>query len=200
MHLSFPASEMRETGTLARFNTCLFLLFMLPLLLTNCGELSEYENQQVKEALSDSLLTTTESWDVKMEFMEKEQLKLILTGSHAVTIKNEHRNITKISGPVYIEIYNDEGEADTFVNADSAVHHPERIEFELFGNVNVVAPEGKELRSNYLKWEREKDKVSTPEFVIFITEADSIAAQGFFGNTNLTDYTLNEGGGRAVFD
>ncbi|SMO95401.1 LPS export ABC transporter periplasmic protein LptC [Gracilimonas mengyeensis] len=202
MPLSYQDSVTPETATLVHFSLrfCLLLVFTGSLIFSGCSELSEYENQQVAEALSDSLLSTTESWDVEMEFLEQGQLKLILTGSRAVTIKNEQRSVTKISGPVYIEIYNEEGEADTFVNADSAMHYPEEALFELYGNVNVKAPEGKELRSESLQWERKSDRVRTSDFVIFITDADSIAAEGFFGNTQLTNYTLNEGGGRAVIE
>ena len=180
------------------------LYCILPALLfaiaSGCGDLTEYENQQVQEALSDSLFTTTESWGVKMEILEDGKLKLKLSGSYASSIKNDNQNMTKIRGPVYIEIYDDEGKPDTYVNADSAVHHPEISEFELFGDVRVDAPEGKRLRSAYLKWERKNDRVSTPEFVIFISPPDSIAAEGFFGNSDLTNYTLNKGGGRAVID
>jgi LPS export ABC transporter protein LptC len=178
-------------------------IFILPLLLlasTACSELTEYENKQVGKALADSLFTTTESWDIRMEILEEGKLKLILEGSYAATIKNETQNLTKIKGPVYIEIFNSEGISDTFVHADSAVHHPKDSYFELFGHVRVAAPGGKKLRSDYLKWEREKDRVSTPKFVIFISPPDSIAAQGFFGNSDLTNYTLNEGGGRVIIN
>lgn len=172
----------------------------LLLLASGCGELTEYENQQVQEALSDSVFTTTESWNIDMEVLEEGLLKLRLKGSYASTLKNEHENITRISGPVYIEIFDNEGKPETIVNADSAVHQPNIMEFEMFGNVEVRAKEGKVLRSDYLKWERERDRVSTQEFVIFIAPPDSIAANGFFGNSDLTNYTLNEGGGRTVID
>ena len=175
------------------FSILLFISF-------GCGELTEYENKQVQEALSDSLFTTTESWGINMEIMEDGKLTLKLSGSYASSIKNENQNITKISGPVYMEIFDEEGKPDTFVYTDSAIHLPDKAAFEMFGNVRVNAPEGKKLRSEYLKWEREKDRVSTPEFVIFISPPDSIAAEGFFGNSDLTNYTLNEGGGRAVID
>jgi LPS export ABC transporter protein LptC len=176
------------------------LVLLLLLLFNSCGKLTEFENKQVQEALSDSLFTTTESWGINMEVLENGKLKLKLSGSYAASIKDESRNLTKISGPVYIEIFDDEGKPDTFVNADSAVHKPQDAEFELFGNVRVDAPGGKKLRSVYLKWERQRDRVSTPEFVIFISPPDSIAAQGFFGDSDLTNYTLNEGGGRAVLE
>ncbi|HBQ61904.1 MAG TPA: LPS export ABC transporter periplasmic protein LptC [Balneolaceae bacterium] len=173
---------------------------MLLLAALGCGELSEYENQQVQEALSDSLFTTTQSWDVDMEVLEQVRLKLRLQGSYATTTKNEHQNVTRISGPVYIEIYDEEGQTETIVDADSAIHRPDNMEFELFGNVEVQAKGGKILRSDYLKWQREQDRVSTTDFVIFISPPDSIAANGFYGNSDLTNYTLNEGGGRTVID
>ncbi|MEX0608974.1 MAG: LPS export ABC transporter periplasmic protein LptC [Balneolaceae bacterium] len=178
------------------------LLIVVAVGVVGCSgtELSEYENQQIEEALSDSLFTTTESWDVEMEILEEGLLKLKLRGSHAASIKNNRRNVTKIRGPVFIQIFDEQGNIDTIVDADSAIYFPNRSEFEMFGNVRVQAPEGKKLNSNYLKWERNKDRVSTPEFVIFISPPDSIAAQGFLGNTDLTNYTLNEGGGRTVIN
>lgn len=135
-----------------------------------------------------------------MEILEEEKLKLKLTGSYAASIKNENRNITKISGPVYIEIYNDEGEPDTFVDADSAVHKPEEAIFELFGNVFVRAPEEKRLWSEYLKWDRTADKISTPEFLTIVTPTDSITAIGLDGDADLSNYTLREVTGKTVVD
>lgn len=176
------------------------ILFILMFFSYGCRELTEYENKQVQEALSDSLFTTTESWGITMEIMEDGKLKLKLSGTYAASIKNQNQNITRISGPVYIEIFDEEGKPDTYVYTDSAVHLPDKSAFEMFGSVRVNAPEGKKLRSEYLKWERQKDRVSTPEFVIFISPPDSIAAEGFFGDSDLNNYTLNEGGGRAIID
>lgn len=190
---------MRETAILARFKPLLFCVLVIAFI-SSCGELSEYENKQVEEALSDSLLTLTESWGVNMQIMEEGQLKLKLKGSYAASIKTEQQNITRISGPVYIEIFNEEGQADTFVDSDSAVYKPDESIFELFGNVFVQAPEDKRLRSQYLKWERTQDRVSTPEFLIIVTPTDSVSAIGFEGETNLSNYTLREVTGETVIN
>jgi hypothetical protein len=139
-------------------------------LISACGELSEYESRQVDEALSDSLFTVTESWGVDMEIMEEEQLKLRLKGSYTASIKDDTRNIT-----------------------DEAV-------FELFGNVYVEAPQQKRLWSEYLKWDRNTDKVSTPEFLTIITPSDSISAVGLDGDADLSNYTLREVTGETIID
>ncbi len=198
MLISFPGLETQETDILVRFKPYLLLLPLFVLFC--CSELSEYDNQQIRKALGDSLKNTTEVWGVNMSIMEEGRTKLILKGSHSLNIKDEKTNIMNITGPVNIEIFNEKGILDTWVNSDSASYRPDIGLFELFGNVLVETTSGKELRSEYLKWQKDKDEVSTPEFVIFISPPDSIAANGFFGNSDLTNYTLNEGGGRAVID
>lgn len=184
---------------MARFRY-LIVCFTAALLVSACGELSEFENQQVEEALSDSLFTSTQTWGVNMELMENEQLKLKLKGSYSTTLKSDARNITKISGPVYIEIFNDSGKADTFVKSDSAVYRPDGAIFELFGNVIIDAPENKVLRSEYMKWDRFSDKVSTPEFLTIVTPSDSINAIGLEGDSDLSSYTLREVTGKTIIE
>jgi hypothetical protein len=51
-----------------------------------------------------------------------------------------------------------------------------------------------------LKWLREDDEVTTPGRVLIITKTDSIAATGFVGNTDLTNYTLTEVTGKTQFN
>lgn len=177
----------------------LFVLLGL-FLISACGELSEYESRQVDEALSDSLFTVTESWGVNMEIMEEQQLKLKLKGSYTATIKDDTRNITKISGPVYIDIFDEEGNPKTYVESDSAVYMPDESIFELYGNVYVEAPEQKRLWSEYLKWNRDTDRVSTPEFLTIITPTDSISAVGLDGDADLSNYTLREVTGETIVD
>ena len=198
MLISFPVWEMRATAILARFN----FLLVLPVLLlfSACGELSEYDNQRIHEALQDSLLATTESKEIDMTILEKGVIKLNLKASYAKSYRDENVNQTELSGPVHIQIFDDNGKIQTTVFSDSALYKPESVIFELFGHVVANTADGKSLRSEYLKWDRDMDRISTPEFVIFISPPDSIAANGFFGNTDLTDYTLNEGGGQAIIN
>ena len=194
----FPDLEMLETGILVRFSLIPGLIFALFFL--SCSKLSEFDNQQIREALADSILSTTESWDVDMNLIENGELILNLKGDYAFTIKRSDLHETRITGPVLIKIYEENGQLKSTVTCDSAVYRPDDAQFEMFRNVRVVTEDGRKLRSEYLKWERRLDRVSTPEFVIFISPPDSIAANGFFGDTDLTNYTLNEGGGQVVID
>lgn len=197
--LSFRDLVMRVTAILALFKIRSLLFAVGCMLFTvSCGELSEYENQQVDLALSDSLFSTTESWGVNMEILEEERLKLRLRGSYTASIKNETRNITKISGPVFIEIFDENGDPETEVYSDSAVYKPDESTFELFGNVEVLAPEQKRLNTEYLMWRRNEDMVNTPEPLTIVTPTDSISAIGLEGDSDLRNYTLKEVTGETV--
>jgi LPS export ABC transporter protein LptC len=189
---------MQETGILARSNS--YFLVIPLFLLFACTQLSEYDNEQIQRALGDSLLYSTESWDLDMNLFEEDQLIMNLKGNRSITFSNAEVNETRISGPVTIRIFNKDGSLKSEVTADSALYLPEDIVFEMFGNVKVETDDNKRLMSNYLKWERNDDKVSTTEFVTFISPPDSITAIGFFGNSDLTEYTLNQASGQVVID
>ncbi len=181
---------MPEIVILEPRNSFLFAVFLF-LLITQCTELTEYDNQRIKEALSDSLVTSSESKNISMDIIEDGSLMLNLKSSRALTISENRKKTTYLSGPVFISIYKADS-LDTEVSADSAVYLPAEAQFELFGDVEVISKNGRSLFSDYLKWVREEDEVSTPGNVLIITETDSIAAVGFTGNTDLTNYTLTE--------
>ena len=166
----------------------------------SCSRLSEYDTQQVNLALGDSLLNSTESWGFSMNIIEGGVLRMNMNGSYSYNIQQNGENQTRIRCPVLIYIYDELGSLESTVVCDSAYYEPDEGRFEMFENVEVATEDGKNLRSEYLLWERNIDKVSTPEFVIFISPPDSIAANGFYGNSDLTNYTLNEGGGKVVID
>lgn len=189
---------MQETVILARYSS--YLLLIPAFFLFTCTELSEYDNQQIRRALGDSLLNSTKSWGIDMNLYEEQQLIMNLRGSEALSVKGPDRSETRISGPVSITIYAEDGSIRSEVYSDSALYLPENIVFEMFGDVAVKTNDGKKLYSEYLKWERISDRVSTDQFVTFISPPDSITAVGFFGNSNLTEYTLNEASGEVVID
>ncbi len=177
----------------------LIITFCILLLIANCGELSEYDNQRIKEALGDSLITSSTSLNINMDIMEDGLLILNLKSSKAHTITEQSDKTTYLSGPVEISIFKADS-LDTEVLADSAVYIPKDAIFQLYGNVKVLSKNGKSLFSDYLRWQREKDEVDTPGNVIIITEADSIVAVGFVGDTDLTNYTLNQVTGKTQFN
>lgn len=194
----FLAWETLEIAILALLNR-IPLLILLSISWVTCTDLSEYDTERIKEALGDSLITSAASSNIKMDIIEDGALKLNLKSARALTITEDREKTTYLSGPIYISIY-ENSVLDTEVLSDSAIYFPKVAQFELFGNVEVYTSSGRKLFSDYLKWIREKDEVSTPGSVLIITESDSIAANGFIGNTSLTDYTLTSVTGKTQFN
>ncbi|MCW9706650.1 LPS export ABC transporter periplasmic protein LptC [Fodinibius salsisoli] len=177
-----------------------FLSLLLLAGLSSCGELSQEQAVQVDEALSDSLTSTTESWDVEMDIIEEKFTKMHLTGSYAATYTTKDSNATRIKGPVNIQLYDTTGQITTWASSNRAVYNADEAIFELYGDVKVRTVTDRHLESEYLKWMQSNNNITTPKFVIIRTPSDSIAGTGFEGTTDLNDYTIHEPTGQFTVD
>lgn len=167
---------------------------------TSCGEISTDQKEQIDEALSDSLTSTTESWDVDMEILEEGSKKIRLRGSYAATYSNEEQNETRIKGPVNIQVFDSLNNVKTRASSERAIYRSDEAEFELFGDVKLNTNDNRNLESEYLKWNQNEDILTTPQFVIITTPTDSIAGTGFEGTTDLVNYTIENPTGRVFYD
>ncbi len=178
--------------------------FLISLFITSvlmgCGELSEEQSKQVDEALQDSLTSTTETWDVDMDIIEEGEKKVRVQGSYAATYTTSDLNETRIKGPVTIHVYDSTGAIKTHVFSDRAVYKSDDAIFELYGDVRVDTEDNRHLESEYLEWNQDQNRISTPEFVIITTPTDSLAGTGYESTTDLTDYTIKEPKGRVIVD
>ena len=173
----------------------------LSVALISCQDLSEFDTQQIDQVLQADKIGSSESWGFRLNLMDEGRKVLDLEASYAKFVENNEESFTEISGPILITIYEEAtGELQSTITCDSALYRSSVGIFEMYYNVEINTMEEKVLRSDYLKWQRFQDRMSTPLFATFITPPDSISALGFEGNTDLSEYTLNEGGGIVVID
>lgn len=165
-----------------------------------CSELSEQETKRVKEALRDTLVSTTESWDMKLTLMEKGNRILQLKGRHSTTISRSDTQMTRIRGPVHIQIFDSTGNVSTRVWSNRAIYYSRQSFIELFGDVRVNARKNRKLRTEYLRWSQQDEKVTSPRFVTITTPNDSIAGRGFTGSVDLSDYQIREVSGQVTVE
>jgi LPS export ABC transporter protein LptC len=170
------------------------------LMAVSCSDLSQEDARKVTEALNDSLVSSTETWDLDMTLIEEGLKKVRVQGSYAATYNLPELKETQIKGPVFIDVYDSTGAVKTEVTSDRAIYRAEDAEFELFGNVQVDTRDDKHLESEYLKWNQADNNISTPEFVIIITPSDSLAGNGFEGTADLENWSLKQPKGRVVVD
>jgi LPS export ABC transporter protein LptC len=193
---------MQVIDTLEPYKTLFSFLasLLITIGLSSCGELSEEQAKQVDEALQDSLISTTETWDVDMDIIEEGEKKVRVQGTYAATYNTSDLNETRIKGPITIHVYDSTGAIKTRVFSDRAVYKAEEAIFELYGNVRVNTVDNRNLESEYLEWQQDENRISTPEFVIITTPTDSLAGSGYESTTDLEDYIIKEPKGRVVVD
>lgn len=190
---------MREIAILEHIHK-LVLIFAISIISISCTELSEYDSQQVQAALNDSLITTTESWDVEISLMRKGRIRMIIDGSHSVQYQSEENKRTTIDGPVYVQLFDTTGTLETEAWSKEAIYYDDVREFELLDSVRVQTVDNRQLYSDYLKYIQDSDRISSPQFVTIITPTDSISGRGFSGLTDLTSYTITEPRGRLIVE
>jgi LPS export ABC transporter protein LptC len=171
------------------------LRIILPLaaLLISCTELSEFDSQLVSEALSDSVFSVTESWDVRTHLFEDGRRIITLESPYTASYEKQGRNESHMKGPVTITAYDSLGTPITLVYADNSVYHSRETEFEFEGDVVVINLETENtLRTEYLKWFYHTRHIDAPGFVTIVSPADSIAGEGLSGKDDLTEYRLKK--------
>lgn len=177
-----------------------WLIPLAAFLAFSCTELSEYDTQQVQAALNDSLITTSESWDVEIALMREGRTRMVIEGTHAVQYQSEENKRTTIDGPVYVQLFDTTGALETEAWSKEAVYFENVREFELLDSVRVQTVDNRRLYTEYLKYIQDSDRISSPQFVTIITPTDSISGRGFSGKTDLTSYTIIEPRGRLIVE
>ncbi len=171
-------------------------LFFIAFTIFSCSELSEYDSQQIQTVINDSLITTTESWDVEMVLTQDGQKRIYIEGSYAINYQNEDDKRTNISGPVYVQIFDSTGAIESEAWSQRAIYLEKNAEFELYDSVRVHTIDERRLYTEFLKWTQNTDEITSPNFVTIITPTDSISGRGFEGLTDLSSYTIIEPRGR----
>lgn len=165
-----------------------------------CTDLSDYDSEQVRTTLHDSLITTTESWDVEMVLMRDGRARILIQGDYAKSYQSSDRKETHIDGPVYVQLFDTLGAVETEAWSKRAIYKEKKSEFELYDSVRVLTNTERELYTEFLVWSQNTDRITSPRFVTIITPTDSIAGRGFESGTDLADYVIEEISGRMLVD
>lgn len=191
---------MQAIDILAPYKSILYILISILIVgvLASCSDLSREQEKKVDEALSDSLTSSTETWDVDMKIIEEGLKKVRVMGTYAASFNNDKINETRIRGPVTIHVFDSTGTITTRAFSNRAVYKSEDAIFELYGDVRVNTNDDRHLESEYLEWDQSGNTINTPKFVVITTPTDSIAGTGFEGTVDLTNYSIKEPKGRVT--
>ncbi len=171
----------------------LLLVFFAAAAITSaCTDLSEYDRERVRDAMADSLLSVTESRNIRMELIEDGQRIVAVHSPFAATYSREGRSETDLRDSVYVAVYDSTGAIETEVTSRSAKYLGHQSEFHFSEEVVVHTRDKRRLYTDYLEWSQGDRSVYTPDFVIIVTETDSITGYGLTGSDDLVSYRLTE--------
>ena len=196
-------NDLRLVRSQASFKGFLNILVFVGLMLLGtaaCGELSEEEKQQIEEAMSDSLLTSTESWGVEMSLIKDGHRNITIAGDRAEKYHLRQRPYTEVVGSVSLVLYDTLRQMTSEISCQRALYYQEQGTFEFYEDVVVHTNDSLVLRTSFLKWVDDTDKIYSPEFVTITTPTDSIAGVGFQSDTDFQNYTIRESSGEVIVE
>lgn len=157
-----------------------------------CTDLSDYDRERVHDAMADSLLSVTETHNIRMQLIEDGNRIVSVRAPFAATYSREGRSETELRDSVHVTVLDDDGEVETVVTSLSARYLGHDSEFHFSDDVFVITRDGRRLRTEYLEWSQQNRSIYTPDFVIIVTESDSITGYGLTGTDDLSSYRLTE--------
>jgi hypothetical protein len=162
-----------------------------------CTDLSEYDRERVRDAMADSLLSVTESRNIRMELIEDGQRIVAVSAPFAATYNREGRSETDLRDSVYVAVFDTTAAIETEVTSRSARYLGTPVGIPFQRRCHRRTRDGRSgFSTDYLEWSQSDRTIYTPDFVIIVTEADSITGYGLTGTDDLVSYRLTEVTGR----
>jgi LPS export ABC transporter protein LptC len=93
---------------------------------------------------------------------------------------------------VRADFYDKEGNHTSFLVADSGVIQERKRKFEALGNVVVTTDEGIKLQTQTLRWDPEKAKIVTDDFVTITRGKDVITGYGLEADQELKHFVIRK--------
>jgi len=168
--------------------------FLLTLSLWSCTSDKEQDQKKISDALSDTLTSSSESWDVTVSIFEEELPKVTIQAGYAISTQEIEKNTSRFKDSVFVTVWDStttRPPAST-IQCDEALYNSKEAIFECFGGVVVRSGEEKVLRTEYLLWTQESGEIFSDRFVTITTEEDSLTGYGITGTEDLSTYTLTK--------
>jgi len=137
------------------------------------------------------------SSDVPDQIIEKTEVAFTVDGIRSTLIKAnyvvkyEKRDLTLVKG-VHTDFFDKEGKHTSVMDADSGIIRERRQELEALGNVVVISDKGVKLETESLKWDPQKQKIVTDDFVKLTKETDIIYGYGLEADQKLENFKIKK--------
>jgi LPS export ABC transporter protein LptC len=153
------------------------------LLISACGKeepkAPEFPQNVPDQVMENTTITFTEE-GVKSAVIQSEYLAVY-----------EKLDLKKAKG-VRVDFYDQEGNHTSVLVADSGLIQEKRQNLEALGNVVVTAEEGIRLETQSLRWDPQKRKIVTDDFVKITKRDDVITGEGLEADEELKHFVIKK--------
>lgn len=135
--------------------------------------------------------------DVPDQILEKTEVVFTVDGIRSTLIKAnfvvkyDKKDLTLAKG-VHTDFFDKEGNHTSIMDADSGIIRERRQELEALGNVVVISDKGVKLETESLRWDPQKQKIVTDDFVKLTKEGDVIYGYGLEADQKLENFKIKK--------
>ena len=167
-----------------------FTLYTLLVLVLSCQ--SDREVAAINQDLSD--IPDQEGWNSTLVSTNKGKLSSKINYVHMKRFSK--KRLVKFVDGVEFEFFDENEDQTSRIQADEAVLNEHTTNIDLTGHVVVTSSDGIQLNTSSLRLSQNQSKISSEDFVRFVTaDNDTIYGQGFNSGNSLKNWTIKKPSG-----
>lgn len=140
----------------------------------------------------------SEAENVKMQYAEKDRVKVILTAAKILEFANGDEEFPE---GIFIEFYDELGNKTSTLRANDAYFFKQENKWRGRGNVEVINTQKQEqLNTEELFWTPTDKKIFTEKFVTIKLQSEVLYGTGFEAKEDLSDYRIKDPSGDFTVD
>ncbi|MFW6309594.1 MAG: LPS export ABC transporter periplasmic protein LptC [Prolixibacteraceae bacterium] len=162
----------------------------------------ENDIEKIKPFTTPENLPDVEATNIETMFTDSGEVRFFLKAPRLLRFENEGKGKAFIEFPEGIELikYNDSKEIISSITADYAKQFEKEKKWEAKNNVVATNAKGDTLKTEYLIWEEEKERIYTEEFVKIIRPDQIITGIGFESDQSLQNWKIKNPKGTIYID
>ncbi|MFW5831070.1 MAG: LPS export ABC transporter periplasmic protein LptC [Prolixibacteraceae bacterium] len=162
----------------------------------------ENDIEKIKPFTAPENLPDVEATNIETMFTDSGEVRFFLKAPRLLRFENEGKGKAFIEFPEGIELikYNDSKEIISSITADYAKQFEKEKKWEAKNNVVATNAKGDTLKTEYLIWEEEKERIYTEEFVKIIRPDQIITGIGFESDQSLQNWKIKNPKGTIYID
>jgi hypothetical protein len=174
---------------------------LLVMVFVQCTKLTEYDLQQVRRAMNDSLTTRTESWDFNVVMMQNGVRAFSITSPYGFSQETDSGAVTFVKGPVHVQVYDSTGIGiDRTVDCGALTYFARTSFLFMTGGVDIITHDSRNLRAAELRWQQQQHLLISDGFVTVVTPDDSLSGYGLRAKDDLSEYRIREVSGEVTVE